>query len=795
MPELNPPQTQAVTHEAGPLLVFAGAGSGKTRVITYRVANLLAIHHVAPYRILAVTFTNKAAGELKARLSALAGEDIVRDLWVGTFHSICVRLLRRYHDQVGLSRHFLIYDDSDQKALLSRIIKAEKISDREYPPRVVLSRIHRYKRDGVGPDEIKITPAFDGTMVELYRLYQRALRAADAVDFEDLLVLGAQLAESQGPAGVELRQRFDHVLVDEFQDTNQIQYRFVRALAANTQNLCVVGDDDQSIYSWRGADISNIRGFRKDFKSATVVKLEQNYRSSANIVSAALGVIERAAEREPKQLFTEQPAGDLVRVRGVLDEREEARSVVMGVAAELAQGTAPREIAVFYRTHAQSRVLEGELRARNISYQIIGGTKFFDRAEVKDLLAYLRLITNPKSDADLLRVINTPTRGIGGKTLESLMQAARQLDVSLFDAIQSPLLERSTSARAKQALGRFAELIHGFRADLQTLQPDELAEQILERSGYVDTLKKQDTSEADARLENLQETVGSIREYLFEAEQLGEDASLDSYLERVSLIADVDNLKDQLPSVVLMTVHGAKGLEFDVVYLTGMEEGVFPYKGMDGDRDDLEEERRLAYVALTRARKRLTITHAAQRMLFGRTEPRVPSHFLADLPADAIEIQGLSKRHGINALPYPRSAGYAEPSDEGEYDGAQPNPRLYSRGAGGGSGRESRRAPGRDSTVASGSRWQDLRASINSTRQRPPEPSHEGRWVDREAFDDMDSSEHPLRNVRPGSSVHHERFGKGVVREIKPEEPARIVADFGGFGVRTVLANKLSLPR
>ncbi|MCA9629223.1 MAG: UvrD-helicase domain-containing protein [Myxococcales bacterium] len=790
MTELNSPQQLAVAHESGPLLVFVGAGSGKTRVITFRVANLLALHQVPPYRILAVTFTNKAAGELKERLARLAGEAIVRDLWVGTFHSICVRLLRRYHEQVGLSRHFLIYDDSDQKALLGRIIKAEKLSDREYPPRVVLSRIHVHKREGRGPDDIKLTPNFDGNMVELYRKYQQALRAADAVDFEDLLVLGTQLAESDSPAGRDLRQRFDHVLVDEFQDTNQIQYRLVRALAASTQNLCVVGDDDQSIYSWRGADVRNIRGFRKDFPGAQVVKLEQNYRSSANIVAAALGVIERALEREPKQLFTQQPAGDPVRIRGVLDEKEEARSVVMGIATELQQGTDAREIAIFYRTHAQSRVLEGELRARNISYQIIGGTKFFDRAEVKDLLSYLRLIMNPRSDADLLRVVNTPTRGIGNKTLEALMDVARDLGVSLFDAIRSPALEKKLSKRACQALLRFHELIVGFRAEMDQLHADELAEQVLERSGYVEALKKQDTAEADARLENLQETVGSIREYLLEAEHLGQEPTLEAYLERVALIADVDSMQDQAPSVVLMTVHAAKGLEFEVVYLTGMEEGVFPYRGMDGDRDELEEERRLAYVALTRARRSLTLTHASQRMLFGRTEPRSPSRFLSDIPKEVAEEQGLGRRFGVNSLggysgrvdPYARRQDYDDFNQDVDYAGTTARGRMVSR-----SHAQPRGSGGRSS-------WQEVRSRMLGTAAGEPaaESSDEGRWVDTEAFDDVGDEAMDLRWMRPGARVYHERFGKGVIREVKPETPPRIVADFGGFGVRTVLATKLN---
>jgi DNA helicase II / ATP-dependent DNA helicase PcrA len=400
MSELNEPQARAVLHEGGPLLVFAGAGSGKTRVITYRIAHLLSEHRIPPYRILAVTFTNKAAGELRNRLDAIAGPEVAADLWVGTFHATCARLLRRHHDAVGLTRSFVIYDDSDQKALMARIVKARGLSDRAYPPKVVLGRIHRLKREGMTPDDTDILPRLDDEVLGLWAAYESALKSASAVDFEDLILHVMRLAEDPvSEAGRELRDRFSHVLVDEFQDTNRVQYRLVRALAAAEQNLCVVGDDDQSIYSWRGANVRNILGFRRDFANATVIKLEQNYRSTQSIVRAALGVIQKAAEREPKNLWSDAPDGDPVRVVELGTERDEAAFVVRTIQQEVADGTDPGDIAVFYRVHAQSRVLEEALRAEGITYQVVGGMKFFERAEVKTLLAYLRLIENPRSDA------------------------------------------------------------------------------------------------------------------------------------------------------------------------------------------------------------------------------------------------------------------------------------------------------------------------------------------------------------------------------------------------------------
>ncbi|MFW5739817.1 MAG: ATP-dependent helicase, partial [Myxococcota bacterium] len=421
---LNQPQLAAVTHPAGPLLVLAGAGSGKTRVITYRIAHLVALQRVPPYRILAVTFTNKAAREMRERLRHLVGADIASDLWVGTFHATCARLLRRYHSAVGLARDFVIYDDTDQRAVMNRVVKMLDLDDRQYPPKLLLSAIHGYKQDGLGAADVPLDSAMNQVLAQVFEAYQRQLLAANAVDFDDLLIHVMRLAENpRSVAGDELQRRFEHVLVDEFQDVNQVQYRLVRALVAQHGNLCVVGDDDQSIYRWRGADVRIIRGFKNDFPATRVVKLEQNYRSTGNVVRCALGVIKPSPEREPKELFTENAAGTPVLTVATRDERDEAAYVVATILRAIHEGVDPRQIAVFYRIHAQSRVLEEAMRAENVPYQIVGGTRFFDRAEIKDLLAYLRVLVNPASDVDLLRIINVPARQIGQATVNKLVEA------------------------------------------------------------------------------------------------------------------------------------------------------------------------------------------------------------------------------------------------------------------------------------------------------------------------------------------------------------------------------------
>lgn len=758
MSELNDPQQRAVLHSAGPLLVFAGAGSGKTRIITHRIANLLSREQVNPFRVLAVTFTNKAAGEMRRRLERMEAIPAIRDLWVGTFHSICAKLLRRHHAEVGLDRQFVIYDDSDQRSSMTRVIRNLELDERRYPPKLMLSRIHHAKREGTSPVEVFER---DPIALQIVDGYERAMRQANAVDFEDLIAMIARIAEDpNSPGGKELRERFDHVLVDEFQDTNRMQYRLVRALAARTRNLCVVGDDDQSIYSWRGANIGNIRGFRKDFPEAEVVKLEQNYRSTRNVVRAALAVIERSSEREPKELWTDNEAGAPVVLRAVRDEREEAAFVTTQIKIAIREGVSADEIAVFYRINAQSRVLEEAMRAERIAYQVIGGMKFFERAEVKDVLSYLRLIDNPRSDADLIRVINVPARGIGGKTIERLLHTAFQRGTSAFDALDVAVTDPNLGTGPRKKLLAFQQLIQDLRQRARTERPSEIATVVLEKTGYMDSLRAEDSAESDARLENLEELVGSLQEYEMDAVQAGEEANLSSYLERVALIADVDAMKD-VPQVRLMTVHSAKGLEFDTVLLTGMEEEMFPYRGFDGERnDELEEERRLAYVAITRARKRLFITHAHVRMLFGATRYQARSRFLDYLPHDVIDVQS-SDPWGARS-----STGGSAPA-------ARSFSPWYERGA----------VRGPQHGVAGGRPAQS------------PQPVEEAR-VDYDAFDDLahEDSEHSQDSQeapRMGDKVFHRRYGRGVIERVELGEPVKITARFPGFGSRKVLAQYL----
>jgi len=743
--DLNEPQARAVASTEGPLLVFAGAGSGKTRVITYRVAHLVATHLVPPYRILAVTFTNKAAGEMRARLNRLVGEDITRDLWVGTFHATCARLLRRYGRAVGLDRNFLIYDDADQRAVVNRVLKELDLDDRRYPVRMVLSRIHKEKQEGRSPEEMVRRDWADDQVVKVYERYEQHLTSANAVDFEDLILRMTRIAESDTDDGEDLRRRFRYVLVDEFQDTNHIQYRLVRQLVKHHHNLCVVGDDDQSIYRWRGADIRNIRGFKHDFPEAEVVKLEQNYRSTARIVRAALAVIKPSREREPKELWTANADGAKVIMVAAADERDEAAFLVSRIRELVQGGVSLQDIAVFYRVHAQSRVLEDVMRAEKIPYQIVGGTKFFERAEVKDLLSYLRVITNPRSDVDILRVINVPARGIGSTTIDRLMALADQKQSSLFDALETALGSFDLGSAAKKKIAAFRSLLQSLMETAKTERPSDVAQRVLEETGYKKGLSDEDTAESDARLENLAELVGSIMEYEMEAQAAGEAPTIAGYLERVTLAADVDQMKDA-PRLVMMTVHSAKGLEFRAVFLTGMEDEVFPYKGLaPGEEEELEEERRLAYVALTRARERLYVSYAGMRMLFGQTRYNRPSRFLLHLPPEDVE-QVMTR--------------------------AAPTSRFVDR---------SSYAPTRE-----GASWRHPMARSGASESVKPGE----RYVDREAFDDVAHGD-GTPDLQRGTRVRHARFGEGEVRRVEHATELMVIAFFPGWGEKKILARFL----
>jgi len=749
---LNDPQAEAVAHVGGPLLVFAGAGSGKTRVITYRVANLVACARVPPYRILAVTFTNKAAGEMRARLSRLCGEEVGKDLWVGTFHATCAKLLRRFGESVGLERNFVIYDTDDQKQVVVRALREMDLDEKRYPPRMVLSRIHREKQECRGAGDMNVDSYVDEAIVKLFTRYEEQLKAANAVDFEDLIGKVVRvLEENAGGAGDALRRKFEYVLVDEFQDTNHAQYRFLTALTRDHRNLCVVGDDDQSIYRWRGADVRNIRGFKKDFPEATVVKLEQNYRSSGRIVSAALGVIGPSKERVPKDLWTANAPGRKVEIVATKDERDEAAHVIRVIREARDEGVDPKEIAVFYRIHAQSRVLEEALRSVNIPYQIIGGTKFYERAEIKDAIAYLRVLVNPRSDVDLRRIINSPARGIGDTTLDRLAAFATSRGISMHEALGRVDEAEEIAGAARKRLAGVRELLAGLRAEASTASPADMLDRVLDRTGYRTALGAENSPEAEARLENLEELVGSLGDYEVEANAAGDTPSLEGYLERVTLQADVDQMKD------------AKGLEFEVVLLTGMEEEMFPYRGMEpGGDQEMEEERRLAYVAITRARNRLVMTHTDTRQLFGNTRWGRPSRFLSDLPEDAVE-------------------------------------QLATRARGNGVERYIDRAPLRSEFEAPPPRSPGAFRHPQSAPPRAPESGRQHapgeRFVDTEFFSDAhhdgDEVAAPLRR---GSRVLHERFGEGEVRRVENAAEPAVVAFFPGWGEKKILARFLKTP-
>jgi DNA helicase-2/ATP-dependent DNA helicase PcrA len=776
---LNEPQAEAAFHVEGPLLVFAGAGSGKTRVITYRIANLVARHRVAPYRVLAVTFTNKAAGEMRERLQHLLGPGVAADLWVGTFHSICARLLRRHHLAVGLGRDFVIYDDSDQRSVVGRIVKDKQLDDRRWPPRMLLSKIHAWKQEGRRPADV----GKSGYVDDVVTAYEAALSSSNACDFDDLLLHVLRLVELPEPspepgvdqvaalAGQAIRRQFQHVLVDEFQDTNHVQYRLVSALVREHGNLAVVGDDDQSIYSWRGADVRNIRNFSREFPDAHVVRLEQNYRSSARIVRGALGVIGKSLERVPKNLWTANEDGELIEVSAANDERDEAAQLVGTIEAWMAEGWSRREIAVLYRTHAQSRVLEEAMRSGKLPYRIVGGLKFFDRAEVKDLLAYLRVLVNPKSDVDLLRIINVPARGIGGTTIERLAAVATEQRCSVLEAVRAvvagDLPQSQIAAAARRKLGVFVAIVDALEALVADgAGPADLAEATLERSGYREALEREDTDESDTRLGNLYELVTSIKDYEEQARAAGEVPTISGFLEKTALVNVGDDAKATDDLITLMTVHAAKGLEFRGVIIAGLEEDLFPLRGRNDEdappspsgrsreEESLEEERRLAYVAITRARERLVLLHAASRTVYGQTRYNRPSRFLRDLPQDDLRQRGGPARAG---------AVFRALSDAGGGS--------FSRSS-------SDRAPFKHPMSLGGG---------GPIVKAPPAPAR----ADGERFVELDDD----AGLRSGMRVRHKRFGEGKVIELLEGPDPKIVANFPGWGTMTILQRFLEVVR
>ena len=630
---LNPPQREVVLHGNGPLLVLAGAGSGKTRVLTHRVAHLIGEVGVAPHAVLAITFTNKAAGEMRDRIGRLVGAR-ARAIWASTFHSACVRILRREAEAAGYARDFSIYDGDDQLRLIRRCLVDQEIDPKRVVPRAVQARISDAKNHLQGPKEVAaLAGSFnDEIIARVYQRYADALRSNGAMDFDDLLMVTAQLLEGEEAVRQRWQARFEHVLVDEYQDTNHAQYRLVRALAEPQRNVMAVGDDDQGIYSWRGADVRNILDFERDYPNAHVVALEQNYRSTGTILRAANAVVERNPHRHPKRLWTDLGDGEPILVSACRDEHEEARVVAGEIDRALARGASLAEVAVFYRTNAQSRSIEDQLVRRGVAYVVVGGPRFYERAEVRDLLAYLRVVANPADGISLARMLGAPKRGLGPGCIAKLEAFASAHDLPIADALMRPDEVSGLPPGQRATIAATGGLI----ADLRTrvaggTSLDRILEELLERSGLREALEREGTFEAQGRIENLEEMARVAAE--FAATQ--EEATLAGFLEGIALQADADLVDPSEGAVTLMTIHNAKGLEFDTVVITGLEEGLFPHARSDTE-ETLEEERRLFYVGLTRARRHLTLTHAESRAMHGGRDYRLPSRFLGEIPLDAL---------------------------------------------------------------------------------------------------------------------------------------------------------------
>ena len=770
---LNPCQRQGVLATEGPLLLLAGAGSGKTTVLIHRVANLLrfgrgsdtdeipipisedevqfleqyaaapdaaqrplmeylcAVEPARPWEVLAITFTNKAANELKERLGRMLGEEVAADVWASTFHSACVRILRRDIDRLGFDRSFTIYDSDDSKRVIKDIIKELELEEKSFPPREVQTIISRAKNDMQTPEDFAeqgkaINDWRKIRMGKVYSLYNKKLRDANALDFDDLLWHTVRLLETAGDVREYYQRKFRYILIDEYQDTNALQYRLAALLTNQAKNICVVGDDDQSIYRFRGADITNILSFERQFRGARVIRLEQNYRSTQNILDAANAVIRHNQGRKGKTLWTENGRGELVTVKTTYNESDEANFVLGQIMMYYRRGGNWGDCTVLYRTNAQSNAMEYACKRNGVPYKIYGGLKFFDRAEVKDMLAYLCVINNPTDDLRLRRIINVPARKIGAATVDKAQLIAARYGLTLYDVLcraeEFPEL-KSSAAKLKP----FTDLIEEMRRRLPDCPLPEFYDYVCERSGYAPALREKDDVESRGRLENVQELKSSILTYLENAE--GTEPSLSGFLDEIALYTDLDSRADGDNCVTMMTMHAAKGLEFPQVFVVGMEEGLFPGNRAMGDGAEMEEERRLCYVAMTRAREKLTLTNARQRTLYGRTTPCMPSRFLNEIPEENMEW--LSK-------PQPRSESWEErDSDYGD--------RGY--GSYGGYGQRS--------------------AAPVVTRREPAEPKAGALRSAAGASKAAPKAAAPRMQIQAGETVEHDAFGRGLVLSVR----------------------------
>lgn len=741
---LNPEQRLAAETLEGPVLILAGAGSGKTRALTYRVANLMD-HGVKPWSILALTFTNKAAREMKERIARLVG-DQAEEAWISTFHSTCARILRRDIEKLGYGRSFTIYDDDDQGTVIKEILKRQNIDEKFLPPREIKAKISDAKNRLLGPDEWFAQTGRDfrsQTLHDVFVAYEERLKAANALDFDDLLVKTLELLAEHPPVLESYRDRFRYVMVDEYQDTNCAQYMLVKLLTDRSRNLCVVGDDDQSIYGWRGADIRNILDFEKDYPDATVIKLEQNYRSTANILDAANQVIAHNTGRKEKALWTEQGEGETIKLFCAGDEREEAAWVADRIKKLERHGEGYGHTAVLYRTNAQSRVLEEMLMRAGIPYKVFGGLRFYDRREVRDVIAYLRVIANPTDDVSLRRIINVPKRSIGDATITELVNHAQQEQMPLFSALTD--LPASLSSRPRKCVGDFFTLMTTLMAMKEALPLGEFVQQLVEMTGLLSQYQKEDSDEARTRIENIQEFLGAVEEFARQTE----NATLEDYLENVALVTELDQAEDEKQYVTLMTLHSAKGLEFPNVFMTGMEEGVFPSGRSLMEETRMEEERRLCYVGITRARQRLFLSRASQRMLYNQVNHNAPSRFLAEIPERLLEDEWEAKRR------------------QTFHDAPAPQPRSYTSGYG-------------------------LKSAPTVSQLGQPRLTLGGNMLEipgvQKGFTPSKArqSASALQNLfKKGDRVMHRKFGEGSVVELTGSgADARIAIEFTAYGVK-----------
>ena len=652
---LNKPQKEAVFHTEGPLLILAGAGSGKTRVLTHRIAYLIEEKGVNPWNILAITFTNKAAEEMRQRVDSLVGIG-AESIWVSTFHSMCVRILRRYIDRLGYDNRFTIYDTDDQKTLMKEVCRKTDIDTKRFKERMLLSVISSAKNEMILPEEFELNAGGDFVQLKIakvYKEYEAQMRANNALDFDDLLVKTVQLLETQPDVRENYQERFRYIMVDEYQDTNTVQFRLVSLLAGKYRNLCVVGDDDQSIYKFRGANIRNILDFEKEFSDAKVIKLEQNYRSVGNVLEVANSVIRNNKGRKEKTLWTDNEKGEKIRLRQFDTAYDEAQFIAEDIKDETAQGANYSDHAVLYRTNAQSRLLEEKFVAMNIPYKIVGGINFYSRREIKDVLSYLKTIDNGKDDLAVRRIINVPKRGIGLTTINRIQESAAARGIGFYDALSAPDLIPGIG-RSASKLDSFAALIEYFKGRSEESGVTDLLTEVIEKTGYTESLEADDPEELEARVQNIDELVSKAAVYEESCSDRGERPTLSGFLEEVALVADIDSVAEDRDYVILMTLHSAKGLEFPIVYMTGMEDGLFPsyMTIVSDDSTEIEEERRLCYVGITRAEKILNLTSAKSRMVRGETQMNKVSRFINEIPKDYMHIENNSSGYAKGRIAY-----------------------------------------------------------------------------------------------------------------------------------------------